>query len=263
MMTNASSKEVATNVLRPISLTAVLAIFASTLAPILVGVYVLMPILLRYGMPFLVAYLVCFQSIPFVFVLWLALHLYRKEGNRFVWSAFARRMRLEVNRKTVLAGLGLFVLALAAYALLQPASRFLAAQPWLAPPAWFGPDLHPLKPGAPGTFMGMAVAGAIWLPALYLVGWFFNIAGEELLFRGYLLPRMELRHARHAWLVHASCWWVWHVFWRWQLIALAPVIFALPWLAQKTRSTVPGIIAHGAVNLLGVVLVALMAFGLR
>jgi membrane protease YdiL (CAAX protease family) len=263
MKTNSSPAALDMNVIRPISLAAVLAIFASTLAPILLGVYVLLPFLLGHGVPFFVGYLVCFQSLPFVFVLWLALHLYRKEGNGLTWQAFTRRMGLDLNRKTVLAGLGLFVLALVTYVALQPVSRFLAAQPGLAPPAWFGPDLHPLKSGSPGTFMGMAVGGAFWAPVLYLLGWFFNIAGEELLFRGYLLPRMELKFAGKAWLVNAACWWVWHVFWRWQLIALAPVIFVLPWVAQRTRSTVPGIIGHGMVNLIGVILVALMVFGLR
>lgn len=249
--------------LRPISFTSVLAIFAGTLVPILLGVYVLLPILVAHGVPFLLGYLVCFQSIPFVWVLWLAIHLYRKEGGPPSWRAFCRRMRLEISRKTIQAGLGLFILGLLAYILLQPISRTLASHPWMAPPAWFGPDLHPLKSGPPGTFMGTTVAGALWVPGLYLGGWFFNIAGEELLFRGYLLPRLECRYGGKAWLVNAACWWVWHVFWRWQLVALSPIILALPWLAQRTKSTVPGIIGHGAINLLGVILVTLIALGLR
>jgi membrane protease YdiL (CAAX protease family) len=238
-------------------------VFAGTLVPILLGVYVLLPVLLDHGVPFFVGYLVCFQTLPFAFVLWLALTLYRKEGNLMTWRSFRRRMRLDLHRETVLAGLAILVFAIVTYALLQPVSRRLAAHPWMAPPSWFGPDLHPLKQGSKGSFMGMAVGGAIWAPALYFVGWFLNIAGEELLFRGYLLPRMELRFAGRAWLVNASCWWLWHVFWRWQMVALAPVIFILPWIAQRTKSTVPGLIGHGAVNLVGVVLVTLLVFGLR
>jgi membrane protease YdiL (CAAX protease family) len=249
--------------MRPISNAGVLAIFAGTLAPILFGVYGVLPILLDHGVPFFVGYLVCFQTIPFAFVLGLALVLYYREGNRLRWRDFRQRMRLDARRATLLAGVGIFAWALVTYVLLQPVSRFLATQPWMAPPIWFGPDLHPLKQAAQGTFMGMPMKGVAWAPALYFLGWFFNIAGEELLFRGYLLPRMELRFARKAWLVNALCWWLWHVFWRWQLIALAPVIFVLPFWAQKTKSTVPGLIGHGAVNLVGVVWMMLLVLGLQ
>lgn len=250
-------------IVRPISLAGAVAIFAATLVPILLGVYGLLPILLRHGVPFFAGYQICFQTLPFVFVLWLALYLYRAEGNPFTWRTFRQRMRLAVDRKTILCGLGLFAFALATYGVLQPISQHLAAQVWLAPPSWFGPDLHPLKPGSPGAFMGMALGGAAWAPAVYLVGWFLNVAGEELLFRGYLLPRLELAYGRKAWVINGTCWWAWHVFWRWQLIALAPVAFALPWLAQRTKSTVPGLVGHGMVNLIGVVLVALVTLGLR
>jgi membrane protease YdiL (CAAX protease family) len=249
--------------IRPISLASVLGVFACTLAPILLGVYVAWPALLRHGVPFFVGYLICFQTLPFVFVLLLALYLYRKEGNRLTWRAFAQRMRLRIDARIVLFGLGLLVFALAAYVVLQPISRRLATLPWMAPPAWFGPDLNPLKSGPPGTFMGMALAGAAWAPLLYFVGWFFNIAGEELLFRGYLMPRMEMTFASKAWIVNAVCHWVWHVFWRWQLVALFPIVFLLPLVAQKTKSTVPGMIAHGTMNLIGVIVVLLTVLGLR
>ena len=77
------------------------------------------------------------------------------------------------------------------------------------------------------------------------------------------MPRMEMAFAGKAWIVNAACHWIWHVFWRWQLVALFPIVFLLPLVAQRTRSTMPGLIAHGLMNLIGVILVFLMVIGLR
>lgn len=38
-------------------------------------------------------------------------------------------------------------------------------------------------------------------------------------------------------------------------IALMPIIFLLPFVSQKTRSTIPGIIAHGTMNVIAVILI--------
>jgi membrane protease YdiL (CAAX protease family) len=245
---------------KPISLRSVVLVFLGTLVPILVGVYVVLPRLLASGVPFFVGYIVCFQTVPMLFILVLALVLYRSEGNPLSWKVFKERMRLRMNGKVVLAGIGLLIVGLAGYALLQPLVKVLAVIPLFAPPDWFAAGLHPLKGDAPGTFMGMPMAGVLWAPLVYLIGWFFNIAGEELLFRGYLLPRMEQTHGRIACLVNSTCWFVWHCFWRWQLVALIPIIFLLPLVAQKTRSTIPGMIAHGAMNLVAVIMIALIVF---
>jgi membrane protease YdiL (CAAX protease family) len=245
---------------KPIHLPQVVLIFVGTLIPILIGVYVVLPALVAKGMPFLVGYLLCFQTIPFAVILSLAIVLFRLEGNPFSWNLFKTRMRLNLNGRSVLFGLALLVVGLAAYLLLQSVTKRLARIPVFAPPDWFAPDLHPLKVGQPGSFMGMPLAGVYWVPVVYLAGWFLNIAGEELLFRGYLMPRMELSFAGSAWIVNALCWWVWHSFWRWQLVALAPIIFLLPLAAQRSKSTVPGMLSHGIMNLVGVVITVILVF---
>lgn len=83
-----------------------------------------------------------------------------------------------------------------------------------------------------------------WLPMF-----FFNIAGEELLWRGYLLPRQEMVFGKWAWVFNGLLWIVFHIpFGPRIIIMLLPVFFALPWMAQKTQSTWPGIILHALIN---------------
>jgi membrane protease YdiL (CAAX protease family) len=244
---------------KPIRILSVFLVFLGTMIPILVGVYIVLPRLLALGLPFFVGYLLCFQTVPFVWVSVFAIILYRAEGNRLNWAVFKERMRLRANAAAIVGGILLLAVGLGAYLVLQPVTAFLAGLPLMAPPDWFGPDLHPLKHGAAGTFMGMPLAGLVWAPIVYFIGWFFNIAGEELLFRGYLMPRMELSFKNHAWLINGACWWLWHCFWRWQLVALLPIIFLLPLVCQKTKSTVPGMIAHGTMNFIAVAMITISA----
>lgn len=83
-----------------------------------------------------------------------------------------------------------------------------------------------------------------WLPMF-----FFNIMGEELLWRGYLLPRQELSFGRYAWLANGFCWIIFHIPFGARIIFMVlPVFFALPWMAQRTGNTWPGVILHALVN---------------
>lgn len=224
------------DIIKPIPLKSVCLIFLGTLFPILVSVYIVLPLLLAKGVSFLVGYLICFQTTPFLLIFILSILLYKQEGNQFNWPRFTERMRLTFNGRILFRGIILFLFGLITYLLLQPVTLKLAAHPIFAPPSWFGPDLHPLKPGPSGSFMGMHLAGEYQIPVVYLIGWFLNIAGEELLFRGYLLPRMELSFNKRAWLINAICWWIWHCFWRWQMLALLPFILLLPLVAQKAEA---------------------------
>ena len=236
------------------SLPAAIGYFAATSAMLTAGVYVGIPFVMSRGGSFLTGYLLCFQVTPFALILALALAVYRREGGEWSWAALSERLRLQRPTIGVLIwGLGLLVVCLGAYLALQPVTQWIAGTAGLAPPAWFAGGIHPLKPMPPGTFMDTQLVGRWWLIPAYLLGWACNIAGEELLFRGYLLPRQEATLGRAAWVVHGLMWWLWHGFWWWQLVALAPITFGLPFVAQKTRSTWPGIIAHGTMNFLAVV----------
>jgi len=79
-----------------------------------------------------------------------------------------------------------------------------------------------------------------------------NIGGEELQWRGYVLPRQELAFGRSAWVIHGICWSVFHLFMQptlWDTIRMAITGLALSFVAQRTKSTWPGIVGHSFGNL--------------
>lgn len=100
----------------------------------------------------------------------------------------------------------------------------------------------------PTSFMGIELSGQWWLIVYYLaVVMFLNIVGEELWWRGYILPRQELAHGRWAWVIHGTLWTLFHIFQTPNLAAVAvrlPGMLALAYVCQRNRSTWPGIVGH-------------------
>jgi membrane protease YdiL (CAAX protease family) len=100
------------------------------------------------------------------------------------------------------------------------------------------------------------VIHARWdIAVLYLVLFFFNIAGEELWGRGYILPRQELAFGRMTWPLHGVLWAFFHVFKWWDILPLLPVCLLTAYVAQRTRSTWCGLIGHALTNGLSVIAV--------
>jgi membrane protease YdiL (CAAX protease family) len=105
----------------------------------------------------------------------------------------------------------------------------------------------------PRDFMGIPLQGAWWIPVYYAVVMLvFNIGGEELWWRGYVLPRQELVFGNITWLVHGIAWSVFHLFIQptlWDTVRMAITGIALSFVAQRTKSTWPGLVGHGCGNL--------------
>jgi membrane protease YdiL (CAAX protease family) len=246
--------------LSPLPLWQALLLFALTSAAIYAGVYFGIPYLQARGLSFLAAYLICFYP-TFVVLFILALFFYRREGNPFTWQVFKERYRLQAVRgRTWLWVAGLFVVGAGGSAALLFTGKWLASFSFFAPPAFLPSEINPLSTPIPGTFFGTAVHGQWGYAVAYFIGWFFNIFGEELLWRGFMLPRQELSYGRWTWLIHGLLWTAWHFFWKWQLISLLPFTLGLSFVVQKTRNTTIGIIVHAALNfipLIGLVILIL------
>jgi membrane protease YdiL (CAAX protease family) len=84
---------------------------------------------------------------------------------------------------------------------------------------------------------------------LWIIMFAFNILGEEMLWRGYILPRMELKYNKFAWLFNSILWMFFHIpFGIKFMIFIIPVIFILPFTVYKTKNTSNGMIIHGFLN---------------
>ena len=106
------------------------------------------------------------------------------------------------------------------------------------------------------------LVGAWWFLGLYVVNAVFNtILGEEFLFRGVLLPKMEGAFGRWNWLANGVLHGFYHVHQPWGIAASViscAFLYAFP--SWRFRSTWMGIIVHSAQSvyfsflILGVVL---------
>ncbi len=88
-----------------------------------------------------------------------------------------------------------------------------------------------------------------WMLLVWLGMFFFNIVGEEIYWRGYIMPRQELANGKYAWFINSVLWGVFHIsFGRDLLIIVIPALIILPYAVYKTKNTVVGIFIHGIFN---------------
>lgn len=226
-------------------------------------VYVIMP---AVGEITLINYLVTYATIPMLALMAAALIAYRREGNALTWPELKQRFRLErMAPKMWLWALGLVVFMVASAAALSFTAGWIGSL--VSPPSHWPDELNPLTSRGSGgelptAFMGVTLAGNWWVPIAMLASLVIATLGEELWWRGYILPRQEKVHGSRTWVMHGLMWAGFHVFMPWNLISILPGALALSYVAQRTKSTSPGIIAHGLANgLLVLIVVVLGAMG--
>lgn len=100
----------------------------------------------------------------------------------------------------------------------------------------------------------------LWIIYVWPVFFFFNIFGEEFLWRGYIQPGQEFLNKKYTWLVHGLFWAIFHLPMGLDLVLSAlPIFFILPAIVQIRKNTTISIIIHfifGAFGFLS------LAFGL-
>jgi membrane protease YdiL (CAAX protease family) len=122
--------------------------------------------------------------------------------------------------------------------------------------AWLGLDSNP-------PFARNVQAwtdGRFWLFGLWAIYWPINIFGENIVWRGIILPRMELRVGKLAWLLNALMWGLFHLaFGLGNIIILLPTLLVVPYVAQKSQNTWTAVILHACLSFPGFVA---LAFGM-
>jgi len=129
--------------------------------------------------------------------------------------------------------------------------------PFLAePPGWALGSLLDTPEGR------AQMVGAWNILALFTVSAIFNtVLGEELLFRGLLLPRMNKVFGKWDWVVNGLLFGLYHLHQPWGLLSIGGVIFfAFP--TKRFRSAWFGIIAHSGQSIFFLFLMLGLVLGL-
>ena len=234
--------------------------------PLLLGiacVHWLLPALAGAGVPEFWNFILCVASM-FPLLLALSLIALRCETGSISWAGLKDRFRLRrLSGTDWIWTAGLLVVYVGGYVLLSPTAKWLASALPLPIPSGLPQAMNPnaVQAGIPTEFLGVPLLGSWEMLLASLVILVFNVIGEEFWWRGYILPRQELRHGRFAWLLHAVFCTLFHLPFWWNLIALLPCTLSVSYVVSKTKNSTPGLVAHFVQNGLAVVLVLLGVLG--
>ena len=200
------------------------------------------------------------HTVPMALLLTATLVMvFRLDGYPLTPQTFSKRLRYpRLTLKAVAQGLGLFVLMMVGYGLFNMLALLMIEKGWLWLPAGLPALLDPrvtMTTAVLDNMVGGQILGNWRVVILYTVMLVFNVVGEELWWRGYLLPRQEATNGRFAWVWNGLLWTVFHVFKWWDLIGLLPVCLALAYVSQRTKNNWPALIAHFLFNGLALVMV--------
>jgi membrane protease YdiL (CAAX protease family) len=195
--------------------------------------------------------------------------VYREEGD-LRWATIRRRLWLVKPRdpktgkprgRLWLWLIPIIVLLAASEFVISPALNglWIRILPFFAEPPQFA-----MGPVLESPDVQAQLVGAWWFLALFVVMAVFNtILGEEFLFRGVLLPKMEGAFGKWDWVANGVLMGAYHWHQPWGIpgnIFVAILFFALP--AKRFRSNWMTIIAHSMQYLLTIPMILALVLGL-
>ena len=254
------------------SLAKILGIWALAAAPMGILNWIVFP-LLAPGFesdPFRFAItLMVLLTLGLIWLFVLSMIIVRREEGDLSWATVKRRLRLGAPREPATgvprARLFLwvipFIVATAVVELVLNTSlenAWVSVFPFLAEPHGYSFD------AILGSQEILArLEGAWWFFALFVVMAVFNtILGEEFLFRGVLLPKMEGVFGRGSWVANSILFALYHVHKPWVIpnAFLTGLLYTFP--AYRYRSTWMSIIVHSAQSVYFAFLVLGVVLGL-
>lgn len=254
-----TQENVNTQEVQPMSFWKAIVLFGVPTIMVFASIHLFVPMMERAGIAPLVSFTIGFGT-PTVVMFFAALWAYHKvDGLPLTRAAFSRRMWFPKLRvKDLLISVGAFIaMGAAGVALMQVRDWLIGSGVISLPsniPLLIDPKMNisveRLDRIAGGTLLGR------WdIAALYLVGTFFNILGEELWWRGYILPRQVETHGPKSWLIHGAMWALFHAFKWWDIITVLPICFGIAFLSQRLKNNWPSLIIHTLGNLTFVLLI--------
>jgi uncharacterized protein len=238
------------------SLAKILGIWALAAAPMGILSWIVIPLVapdfgsepLRSGVT-----RIALLTLGLIWLFVLSMIIVRREEGDLRWATLKKRLRLNTPRDPATgvphARLWLwvipFLIGVAVVELVLGSALenvWVSVVPFLAEPPGYSFDAILGSPEIQARLVG-----AWWFLALFVISAMFNtILGEEFLFRGVLLPRMEGVFKRGSWVANSLLFALYHVHVPWVIpnAFLTGLLYTYP--AYRYRSTWMSIILHSA-----------------
>ncbi len=126
-----------------------------------------------------------------------------------------------------------------------------------APIAWLFPALQPPQFTQMSQLASPQFQGQWWILGIALLSFIFNyFLGEEFLFRGVLLPKMQGVFGKYDWVANAVLFGLYHLHKPWAIPGIIVGALAITWPSRRFRSNWMAVVVHG-VEMLPVLLMVL------
>ena len=208
-------------------------------------------------------------TLGLVWLFVLSMLIVRQEEGDLRWRTVKRRLRLNTPREPASgeprARLWLWVVPfLVAVAVVELALNTPLEDAWVSLfPIFSEPQGYSFDALFGSKEILARLEGAWWFFALFMIQAIFNtILGEDFLFRGVLLPRMEGVFGRGSWVANGLLFGLYHVHQPWGMpnSIITGLLYTFP--AYRYRSTWMSIILHSAQSVFFAFLVLGVVLGL-
>jgi len=204
--------------------------------------YYLRPLLEKSGLSEYQAYFISL-SIGLIVILMWAVLLYLSEGKNRTFKDFLIRVRLNHFKPNWFYwALALAIIMFLSTVIFSPILSALISDNVIPLPNDIPDYLNPVRQQTIVKVKEQLInQGVIPLIPVVLI---INILGEEIFWRGIILPRQELRHGKNAFWIHGIIWAFTHLFQYWFLLPILIGSIALAYIIQRTKCTWISIVAH-------------------
>jgi membrane protease YdiL (CAAX protease family) len=184
----------------------------------------------------------------------VALVLLRREGYPLTLRGLRDRARLRFPKgwKKWTLAIAVMVLAFGLSALTGPINKTVASTPGFIPQEYWPPATNPnaVITSIEGVFPDVTLAGnwIFFIMMFFIYGLIFNIIGEELYYRSFLLPKMRGVFGRWDWVANGVLFTLKHIYQRWIYIGILPGALAMAFLGGPIGSVYLSMIFHWLAN---------------
>jgi len=209
-------------------------------------------------------------TVGLIWLFVLSMIIVRQEEGDLRWATVKRRLRFNTPRdpKTgeTRRRLWLWVIPLIiAIVVWEIAIKSYVSELWVSIFPFFAePPGYSMTAFFESQEILQRLVGAWWFLALFVVQAIFNtILGEEFLFRGVLLPKMEGVFGKWSWVANGVLFGFYHVHQPWGIVgSVISGVFLYAFPSWRFRSTWMGIIVHSAQSVYFVFLILGVVLGL-